>query len=218
MSIREKLCILKLKTLLWKLHGFFSKNKYGASIFLLKLFFSSSRIRLKIPSIICCGTRLSCLPSSSTNRSNIIGWQQKKISIGYQNAHQALKTNKTNKTAILFVRTHFKQCKQFLSTKRFAQYLKCDEKKVTRQGIPTMKIIQFIHFIWMENVQVVFNFLLFFGLCYLESNRWGCNSCNQLLTSTPHTKNQISQNNNRCRKLWSLYYYYDTNYFAHTII
>lgn len=32
-----------------------------------------------------------------------------------------------------------------------------------------------------------------------------------------HTENQISLNNNRCRKLWSLYYYYDTKYFfAHT--
>lgn len=30
-------------------------------------------------------------------------------------------------------------------------------------------------------------------------------------------RNQISQNNNWCRKLWSLYYYYDTKYFAHTI-
>lgn len=39
-----------------------------------------------------------------------------------------------------------------------------------------------------------------------------------LIVSGHAHRNQISQNNSWCRKLWSLYYYCDTKYFAHNRI
>lgn len=201
--------------------------------FLLKLFFPV--LKLNIPNIICCGTRLPCFSYVS------LIWRHHTpidpISLGdkkeiYRRIRHWIQTKPT-KTAILFVRTYFKQWKSFLNTQsfsmeRFAQNLKCDEKKASKQGIPTMKIIsltQFIHFIiWMEKkckLSLTFSFSsISFGFSFFSFGKqsMGLQLMHQLLTSTPHTKNQISQNNNWCRKLWSLYYYYDTNYFAHTIV
>lgn len=50
---------------------------------------------------------------------------------------------------------------------------------------------------------------------WTECNCKGCAA--SIVSGHAQSQNQISQNNSRCRKLWSLYYYYDTKYFAHTI-